>query len=205
MTNTMHTYTNVRKTELTRFLARLRKHHLTASSAPPNRTAQAYRAQISSGTSQRPAQVPCHHTSRTTPSCRPLGTCGRRGPPRGCICNAAPRPHHEANCRSNMLSRLPVDPGPHPGQSHATVEAQTRRSNLRCHAPVRLRRTAHREDLANLRMQWPSGSGDGHLLSAPTSYQLLRITCAEPVPASCSRLACIGTFLGIAAKTFDHP
>ena len=47
--NTMHTCTNVRKTELTRFLARLRKHHLTTSTAPSPRTAQAYRAQISSG------------------------------------------------------------------------------------------------------------------------------------------------------------
>ena len=173
MVNTVHTYTNVRKTELTRLLARLRKHHLTTSTAPPSRTAQVCRAQISSGTSQRLAQVPYHHTSRTTPSCRPLGMCGRRSPPRGCICNAAPRPHHAAIRGPNMIIRLPVDPGPHPGRSHAKVEPQTRRSNLRCHAPVRLRRTAHREDLANLRMQWPSGSGAGHLLSAPTSYQLI--------------------------------
>ena len=102
-----------------------------------------------------------------------------------------------------MIIRLTVAPGPHLGRSHAKVEAQTRRSNLRCHAPVRLRRTAHREDLANLRMQWPSGSGAGHLLSAPTSYQLLGITCAEPVKASCSNLACIGTFLSTAATTVD--
>ena len=176
MVNTVHTYTNVRKTELTRLLARLRKHHLTTSTAPPSRTAQVCRAQISSGTSQRLAQVPYHHTSRTTPSCRPLGMCGRRSPPRGCICNAAPRPHHEANRRSNMLSRLPVDPGPQPGQSHATVEAQTRRTNLRCHALVRLRRTAHREGLANLRIKWPSRSGSGEPLSKPTSSQLMRIT-----------------------------
>ena len=169
----MHTCTNVRKTELMRFLARLRKHHLTTSTAPPPRTAQACRAQISSGQSHWATKVPYHHTSPTTPSCRPLGTCGRRGPPRGCICNAAPRPHHAAIRGPNMIIRLPVDPGPHPGRSHAKVEAQTRRSNLRCHAPVRLRRTAHREDLANLRMQWPSGSGAGHLLSAPTSYQLI--------------------------------
>ena len=172
----MHTCTNVRKTELTRFLARLRKRHLTTSTAPPPRTAQAFRAQISSGSSQRPAQMPYHLTSRTTPSCRPLGMCGRRSPPRGCICNAAPRPHHAANSGSNMLSRLPVDPGPHPGQSHATVEAQTRRTNLRCHALVRLRRTAHREGLANLRIKWPSGSGSGEPLSKPTSSQLMRIT-----------------------------
>ena len=154
--NTMHTCTNVRKTELTRFLARLRKRPLTASTAPSPRTAQACRAQIPSGRSQRPAQVPYHRTSRTTPSCRPLGMCGRRSPPRGCICNAAPRPHHAAIRGPNMIIRLPVDPGPHHGRSHAKVEAQTRRSNLRCHAPVRLRRTARREDLAKLRMKWLS-------------------------------------------------
>ena len=147
--------------------------------------------------------MPYHHTSRTTPSCRPLGMYVRRSPPRGCICNAAYRPHHAANSGLNMLSRLPVDPGPHPGRSHATVEAQTRRSNLRCHASVRLRRTAHREDLAKLRMKWPSGSGPGHLLSAPTSYQLIDLQVAAPVPASCSNLACIGTFLSTAAKTVD--
>ena len=147
--------------------------------------------------------MPYHHTSRTTPSCRPLGMCGRRSPPRGCICNAAYRPHHAAKSGSKMLSRLPVDPGPHPGRSHAKVEAQTRRSNLRCHAPVRLRRTAHREDLAKLRMQWPSGSGPGHLLSAPTSYQLIDLQVAAPVPAFRSNLACIGTFLGIAATPVD--
>ena len=147
--------------------------------------------------------MPYHRTSRTTPSCRPLGMYVRRSPPRGCICNAAYRPHHAAKSGSNMISRLPVDPGPHPGRSHATVEAQTRRSNLRCHASVRLRRTAHREDLANLRMQWPSGSGAGHLLSAPTSCQLMGITCAGPVPAFSSNLACIGTFLGIAATTVE--
>ena len=147
--------------------------------------------------------MPYHRTYRTTPSCRPLGMYVRRSPPRGCICNAAPRPHHAANSGSNMLSRLPVDPGPHPGRSHATVEAQTRRSNLRCHAPVRLRRTAHREDLAKLRMQWPSGSGPGHLLSAPTSYQLIDLQVAAPVPAFRSNLPCIGTFLGTAATPLD--
>ena len=149
--------------------------------------------------------MPYHRTSRTTPSCRPLGMYVRRSPPRGCICNAAYRPHHAAKSGSNMISRLPVDPGPHPGRSHATVEAQTRRSTLRCHAPVRLRRTAHREDLADLRMKWPSGSGAGCLLMRPTSYQLIDLQVAAPVPASCSQLACIGTFLGIAATPVDPP